>query len=135
MEKVYIIVAALFGAIGVMIGAFGAHAFKDMLVESGHLDTFNTAIEYHFYHTLAALIAPILLNNSTHSGKAKTASFLFLLGIVLFSGSLYLISFTEITYVGFLTPIGGVSFILGWIILSYAAYRSEFKDLRKKEDE
>lgn len=134
MGKAYTIIAALFGAIGVMIGAFGAHAFKDTLVESGHLETFNTAVEYHFYHTLAAIVAPLLVKNAIHSGKARIASFLFLLGVLLFSGSLYVLSFTGATYVAFITPIGGLSFILGWVILSYALYRSQFQDLRKEED-
>ena len=134
MGKLHIILAALFGAIAVMLGAFGAHAFKDSLLASGYLDTYKTGVEYHFYHTLAALVAPLLVQNSAHAGKAKTASFLFLLGILLFSGSLYFMSFTQATYVAFITPLGGLSFILGWLVLSYAVYRTEFKDL-KKDDE
>ena len=129
MRKLLIIIASLLGAIGVIIGAFGAHAFKDTLEASGMLDTFNTAVEYHFYHTLAALIAPLLIKKHNQASKAKTASFLFLLGIVLFSGSLYVLCFTEATYIAFVTPIGGLSFIMGWLTLSYAAYRSQFSTI------
>lgn len=127
MNRFIIIIASLFGAIGVMLGAFGAHAFQDELIAAGRLDTFQTAVEYHFYHTLAALIAVLLINGSIQSGKARTASVLFLIGVFLFSGSLYILCFTSYTWSAYITPVGGLFFIAGWIWLSYAAYRAQFK--------
>ncbi|MGK7388924.1 MAG: DUF423 domain-containing protein [Candidatus Cyclobacteriaceae bacterium M2_1C_046] len=127
MNRYIIIIAALFGAIGVMLGAFGAHAFEDELLAAGRTDTFETAVKYHFYHTLAALIAVLLATDSVQHRKARTASVLFLTGVFLFSGSLYVLCFTSQTWIAFVTPVGGLFFIAGWIWLSYAAYRAQFK--------
>lgn len=125
--RLIIIISALFGAIGVLLGAFGAHAFEDELISAGRLDTYRTAIQYHFYHTLAALLSSILIKDSVQLQKAKTASILFLTGVLLFSGSLYILCFTSFTSIAYVTPVGGVFFLAGWIWLSYAAYQSHFR--------
>lgn len=131
MGRTVMMMASVLGAIGVMLGAFGAHAFEETLEAAGRLDTFETAVKYHFYHTLAALVAPVLLKNPQFIKQAKVASWLFISGILLFSGSLYFLCFTGVTSLAIITPFGGVAFIVGWLWLSYAIYRHKFDGTEK----
>ena len=107
---------ALFGASAVILGAFGAHALKDRLTP-GDLEIFETGVRYQFYHALALLAlaagAPVLWT-SRWSGHACTA---WTVGILIFSGSLYLLVLTNTRWLGAITPIGGVALILGWLLL------------------
>ncbi len=119
MNKFFLQSAAILGAISVGIGAFGAHALKNMLTESNRLDTFDTAVKYLFYHTLALLAVGILQQFST-SKYLNYAGFSFLAGILIFSGSLFLICFTGIKTFGAIAPIGGTCLIIGWICLFLA---------------
>jgi len=109
-------IAALSGALSVMIGAFGAHGLEALLIENGRLDTFETAVQYQFYHSLALLLVGLLMQNNLSKYLTWTAS-LFVLGILVFSGSLYVLSISNYTLLGAITPIGGLSFILGWLTL------------------
>ena len=111
-----IIAGALTGAIAVMLGAFGAHGLKPMLLESGRWETFNLAVEYQFYHALA-LLATGLISLHFNSRKFSYAAICFIVGIVLFSGSLYVLSVLNKPMMGAVTPFGGVGFILGWFFL------------------
>ena len=97
------------------MGAFGAHALEPQLIESGRLDTYETAVQYHFYHVIASLI--ILIVPVANDTWRKRASMAFLAGIMIFSGSLYFLSLSGITWLGAITPIGGVLFIVGWLML------------------
>lgn len=108
--------AAIFGATAVGIGAFGAHGLKDYLIEIDRLDTFQTAVQYHFYHSLALLGIGVLRerNNSRWLGRATTAM---AIGIIIFSGSLYFLCLTQFSILGAITPIGGIAFIAGWLML------------------
>lgn len=115
-SKTTLAIAAISGLIAVMLGAFGAHSLKPMLIASGHLDAFKTAVDYHFYHTLALLIAGVL-QRQYESKLLSFAAVSFAVGILLFSGSLYLISLTTVTGIGIITPIGGLFFIGGWALL------------------
>ena len=115
-KKSTLITAALSGMLAVLLGAFGAHSLKAMLQENGMLDAYQTAVQYQFYHTLALLATGILMSQIP-SGKLKYASLFFTLGIVLFSGSLYVLSLAEVRWIGPVTPLGGVLFITGWIFL------------------
>lgn len=117
-------IGAAAGALAVGLGAFGAHALKPMLLETGRLDTYQTAVAYHFYHVFALLATGILMrqNSSRLLGYAATC---FCIGIILFSGSLYLICFTGITKAGVVTPVGGLFFIAGWILLLASALKSK----------
>jgi uncharacterized membrane protein YgdD (TMEM256/DUF423 family) len=121
-SKPTLAIAAVCGLIAVMLGAFGAHSLKPMLIASGHLDAFKTAVDYHFYHTLALLAAGILLRQSD-SKLISLASMSFTIGILLFSGSLYLISLTAVTGIGIITPIGGLFFIGGWALLFFGVIK------------
>lgn len=128
MNKQLIIIASISGMLAVILGAFGAHALKSLLEPSG-LEVWKTAVSYHFYHTLALLFVSIL--PASNSKAANMAAWFFSLGILLFSGSLYLISTKEIlnieqlSVLGPITPIGGLFFILGWFSLILVAIKSK----------
>ncbi|WPR77537.1 DUF423 domain-containing protein [Algoriphagus sp. NG3] len=122
--KQLIQIAALLGAIAVGIGAFGAHGLKDFLAETGRADTFETAVKYHFYHTLAIFLIGILAVAKPEWKQLSTAASLMVFGIVVFSGSLYILSLAGITWLGAITPIGGLAFIAGWIYVFIAASKS-----------
>lgn len=107
--------AAIFGALAVGIGAFGAHGLKPMLESSGRLETFETAVKYHFYHALALLALGIWTSVKPELKKTALSFWGFSLGILVFSGSLYTLCLTGVTWLGAVTPLGGVAFIVGWL--------------------
>ena len=112
-------VAATFGFLAVCIGAFGAHALKDTLTNHDTLATFNTGVQYHFYHSLALLfIAQLASNNKCRHIKRSAVAFS--IGIIIFSGSLYTLALTGIKTFGAITPLGGLAFLLGWLFLFLA---------------
>jgi len=122
MYKPALTAAIIFAAIGVMVGAMGAHALRPALTAAGMMDTFETAVKYQFYHAFALAFAACLYL-AYPSIWIKRATIAFILGIILFSGSLYLLISIHDTgsvglkKLGILTPIGGVGFILGWVFL------------------
>lgn len=122
MYKSVLVVAAISGALAVAIGAFGAHILQDLLAQNDRLDTFDTASQYHFYHTIALLIIGLLMRDS-NDGILKRSAMAFVLGILIFSGSLYTLSVTNITFLGAITPIGGILFIIGWALLAIFALK------------
>jgi uncharacterized membrane protein YgdD (TMEM256/DUF423 family) len=110
--------AALLGGLAVAIGAFGAHGLRPMLEANGRFDTFETAVRYQFYHTLALLVVGVLaVARPELRGPIGTTAALWLGGMLLFSGSLYLLCFTGITKLGAVAPIGGLLLIGGWVRL------------------
>ena len=119
--KIILQLAALLGALGVAIGAFGAHGLRPMLEASGRFDTFETAVRYQFYHTLALLAVGVLLQARPELRLLSTTAWLWLGGVLLFSGSLYTLCFTGITKLGAVAPIGGLLLIAGWISVLLAA--------------
>ncbi|RSK31709.1 DUF423 domain-containing protein [Hymenobacter metallilatus] len=119
--RLIIQLAALLGALGVGIGAFGAHGLRKMLEASSRFETFETAVRYQFYHALALLALGILLHIKPELRNLGTVAWLWLGGVVVFSGSLYVLCLTGITKLGAVTPIGGVLLIAGWIVLLLAA--------------
>lgn len=123
-------------AIAIIIGAFGAHALKEIITDES-MRTFETGARYHVYHSLALLMIGILLYYRKTS-LMPIAGWLFVGGIICFSGSLYLISFSEVenlplNVLGPLTPIGGVLFIAGWILLAASTFQHNEKQYRGKE--
>ena len=118
--RIILQLAALLGALGVAIGAFGAHGLRKMLEETGRFDTFETAVRYQFYHTLALLAVGILLALRPDIRGLSLTAWLFLGGILVFSGSLYTLCFTGITKMGAVAPIGGLLLIAGWLRLLLA---------------
>ena len=112
--------AGLFGALGVAIGAFGAHALHDTLMRAGRLDTFETAVRYQFYHALALLAVGVLWAARPELRALGITGALWAGGIVVFSGSLYALCFTGITKLGAVAPIGGLLLLGGWVYLLLA---------------
>ena len=121
MERLFVIIGALSGAIGVGAGAFGAHALRARL-EPRLLEVFETGARYQMYHAIAMLAAAWVVTRFPGS-LANASGWLFLAGTLLFSGSLYAMAFTGIRALGAITPLGGVCFIAGWVCLALAAMR------------
>lgn len=124
-QRASLLTGALFGLMGVALGAFGAHALKAMLSASGRLDTYELAVRYQFYHAFALLVTGIL-QHYIISKYLKIASIFFLSGTLLFSGSLYLLCFTKnSTAFAMATPFGGVLLIFGWVFLAIGIFTSK----------
>ena len=110
-------IGAFLGLTAVGIGAFGAHLLADTLTPHA-LNRYNTGVEYQFYHVVAILVVSLLSNkHSKTSPLLKYSGVAFAIGIILFSGSLYLYALTGITKFGMITPIGGLALIMGWLLL------------------
>ena len=120
----FIIAGAINAAIAVGFGAFGAHALKERLSEH-YLAVWETAVQYQMFHAIALLAIGILSSSALFgpSTQLSWAGYLILAGIVIFSGSLYVLSLSGIGVLGAITPIGGVAFIAGWIMLIIAAVK------------
>lgn len=110
-------------ALAVILGAFGAHALKSRLTVE-LLEIFQTGVQYHFYHALGLLAAGILAIHYPDSSYLRWSGWLMLAGIILFSGSLYVLSLSGIRWFGTIAPVGGISFILAWILLIIAVIKS-----------
>ncbi|HXH98676.1 MAG TPA: DUF423 domain-containing protein [Sphingobacteriaceae bacterium] len=129
MQKKIILTASVFGILSVIFGAFGAHALKSFLSDV-NLNVWRTAVDYQFYHTFAILFLSTLLTHK--SVLINAAYYCFTSGIVLFSGSLYILSTREIhllswtSFIGPLTPVGGFLFIAGWICLFISALKNKY---------
>ncbi|MGB0862670.1 MAG: DUF423 domain-containing protein [Saprospiraceae bacterium] len=128
MQKQFIIIGSLFGLLAVALGAFGAHTLKEVL-SIEQITTFQTGVQYHFYHTIAIFIV-VSLFGKLPKKALKLAGRLFITGIICFSGSLYLLSCKELlginsSILGPITPIGGTFFIIGWGILLWNAFKME----------
>ena len=114
--------AAISGFLAVAFGAFGAHGLKDKL-SSDMLAVYRTAVEYQFYHTMALLLVGILIQQAGKTTALTISANAFIFGIAVFSGSLYILSISGVRWLGAITPIGGVAFLIGWLALAYASYR------------
>jgi uncharacterized membrane protein YgdD (TMEM256/DUF423 family) len=125
-QKQTLLVAAALGILGVSLGAFGAHALKNLLTASGRLDTYELAVRYHFYHTFALLAVGILMDKYS-SSRLGLSALLFLIGLILFSGSLYALCLLNISKIAIITPFGGVFLIAGWATLFISILRNSKK--------
>lgn len=122
MTKLFLLTGALSGFSAVAIGAFGAHALKARLDDYA-VSIYQTGVEYQFYHSLALLAVALLSHWYPQSTALRISGYAFVFGIVLFSGSLYLLSLTGTRWLGAITPIGGLGFLVGWLALAVAAWR------------
>ncbi|HRK34028.1 MAG TPA: DUF423 domain-containing protein [Candidatus Hydrogenedentes bacterium] len=115
MRNSWMSIAGVFGALGVILGAFGAHGLKER-VPADLLVVFEVGVRYHMYHAIAMLAVAVFAAESRNRwfGRACSA---WLVGIVIFSGSLYLMTFTGMRWLGAITPIGGVALIVGWCLV------------------
>ncbi|MFE0555564.1 DUF423 domain-containing protein [Paenibacillus lautus] len=120
MSRRFIVWGSILMALSVAIGAFGAHMLKDKITPD-ELAIYETGVHYHMIHGLAVLIAGIVAKVLGESRKLFWAGTLFIAGTVIFSGSLYVLSISGIKWLGAITPIGGVSFIVGWLMLMSSA--------------
>lgn len=123
MQKVFLIVSGISGALSVAIGAFGAHGLKAFLEANNRLETFETAVKYQFYHTFALMFVGLLMSQFANKSLQLAGGF-FIIGILIFSGSLYLLCAIGIKWLGAITPIGGLFFIAGWLMLAFALLKS-----------
>ena len=127
MHKKFVTTGAILGAIGVALGAFGAHGLKK-IVDAETVQTFQTGVQYQMYHSLALLLTGLLYEKCSQK-LIRVAGVLFIIGIILFSGSLYILTagrageINSFDKFGIVTPFGGVSFIAGWVFLFLSAIR------------
>ena len=125
MSKLFLTFGAVFGALSVALGAFASHALQNKLTAKA-LDIWETGTKYQMYHALALILVALLtIKLETTSTALMIAGFAFILGIVLFSGSLYTLSLSGIKLLGAITPIGGVAFLIGWSCLIITAWGIE----------
>jgi uncharacterized membrane protein YgdD (TMEM256/DUF423 family) len=117
MKRFALTSGAVLGLLGVALGAFGAHALKQTLIQTGRLETYELAVKYQFYHAFALLIVGLLHNQWPASVKFKYSAICFLIGVIFFSGSLYVLSLTGIGVFGAITPIGGFLLLIGWAFM------------------
>jgi uncharacterized membrane protein YgdD (TMEM256/DUF423 family) len=122
MERFLFAAGSVAALLGVALGAFGAHALRDRLAPD-LLAIYETGVRYHFYHALA-LLAAAYAAGRWPDGSAALAGWLFAAGLVLFSGSLYVLAVTGVRWLGAITPLGGVAFIAGWAVLAWTALRA-----------
>ena len=122
MDKTFFVMGAVLAGLGVALGAFGAHGLKGML-SADMLANFETGVRYQMYHALA-LLAVAWAIAQWHNRLLVIGGWLFVVGIIIFSGSLYVLSLTGLRWLGAITPIGGVALIAGWGCLAVAALRA-----------
>ena len=115
IELNFLVIGAISGCLVVILGAFGAHGLKDVLDEYGNT-IYEKAVLYHMFHTMAILVLG-LIEKIQPEMQLSLAGWAFIFGIILFSGSLYVLAVTGIKSLGMITPIGGVFFIIGWVSL------------------
>lgn len=117
-----LLIASFSGLLAVSLGAFGAHALKPLLVQNGRLDTYELAVRYHFYHTLSLLAIGLLMDRYNPKTLAWSA-LVMVIGMFLFSGSLYVLALVNTTSVALITPLGGLFLIGGWGLLFYSVLK------------
>lgn len=128
MHRRFVTIGASLGAIAVAFGAFGAHGLK-RIVDAETVQTFQTGVQYQMYHSLALLVTGLLYEKCSQK-MTRIAGILFITGIILFSGSLYLLTAgraggsNSLDKAGLITPLGGISFIAGWVFLILATMKN-----------
>jgi uncharacterized membrane protein YgdD (TMEM256/DUF423 family) len=130
MHKNFLVAAAIFGGLAVALGAFGAHGLEGITKDEKILHGFQTGVQYQMYHAFALLAVAVLFDKLPVNWM-KWAGMCFIAGIIFFSGSLYLLTFFKIresnavSFLGPVTPVGGLSFIAGWLCLAVAALKKK----------
>ncbi len=115
MTKYFLLAGAILAGLAVAFGAFGAHMLESK-VSANRLSTFETGVQYQMYHALALMLVGYI--SLSHPGLLNGAGYCFLAGTIIFSGSLYLLVLTDTSWLGAITPIGGVLFLVGWILFA-----------------
>jgi len=122
MYKLFLILGSINAFIAVSMGAFGAHFLKTKISEN-MLTVFQTAVQYHFYHSLGLIIIGVLTISIKPEKYLGIAGWMMFFGIILFSGSLYILSTTATRWVGIITPFGGIAFIASWVFIAIAVWK------------
>jgi uncharacterized membrane protein YgdD (TMEM256/DUF423 family) len=122
MLKIFLTLGSLNAFLSVALGAFGAHALKARL-SPDMLNVYQTGVQYHMIHSLGLILVALLADKLGNSSLVNVSGWALFIGIILFSGSLYALSLSGIKVLGAITPLGGVSFLLGWLLLAIAAMK------------
>ena len=121
-KPIWIKIAAFAAALAVVLGAFGAHGLESSLTPRS-MATFNTAVHYQFLHSLALFVVVSLPDDLVNSRLRTWAAKAFLVGMIIFSGSLYLLLLTGLSWLGMITPLGGITLISGWALIFFSVKR------------
>ncbi len=121
--KFFIVLGSINSALSVILGAFGAHVLKGRFTED-LMATFHTGTQYHFFHSLGLFAVAFVASLLPNSLLTQWSGWLMFVGIIIFSGSLYLLCFTGIRWLGAITPLGGISFIIAWLLLAIVALKA-----------
>lgn len=127
MARLFLMIAAISGFFAVVIGAFAAHGLKQILAPEA-IDVVKTGVQYQMYHALALLMVALWLSHKPDARGLKVGGLAFILGSLLFSGSLYAIALGAPRWLGPITPLGGLCFLIGWALLFVAAWRTKPAD-------
>jgi len=120
--KTFVFLGCLQAFLAIALGAFGAHALRDAF-DAKSFAVYQTGVQYHQMHALALILAGVLRERLTEKRLVTAAGWLFVVGVALFSGSLYTLALTNVRAIGAVTPVGGACFLLGWALLAVAATR------------
>lgn len=123
MQKLFLTLGSIAMALAVILGAFGAHGLKKMISEE-MLTIFETGVTYHFYHAIGLLVVGIIAGYLPDSTLLYWSGWLMIAGIIIFSGSLYLLSVSGISWLGAITPVGGLCLIISWILFAIATWKN-----------
>jgi uncharacterized membrane protein YgdD (TMEM256/DUF423 family) len=121
--KLFLVLGCIAALLAVAIGAFGAHGLKARIAPE-LMSVYKTGVEYHFYHALGLVLVGLTAWRLPESGYLKAAGWAMLAGIILFSGSLYLLSLTGLTWLGAITPLGGIAFLAAWGLFAAAVVKA-----------
>lgn len=121
--KKHLMIGAVLGFLAVALGAFGAHALSDILEKNGYADIWETGVHYQMFHAIVIVVIGALMSKNVIGNvkSLRVAGTAMLIGVILFAGSLYALALTKITILGAITPIGGVSMLIGWVALLMSA--------------
>lgn len=123
LSTLFLVSGCLNAGLAVVLGAFGAHALKTRL-STEMMAIYQTGIQYHFYHAIGLIMIGVIALYLPQSALLKWSGYTMFLGIILFSGSLYILSLTGIKWLGAITPLGGTAFIASWLMLATAIAKS-----------
>jgi len=122
MVKLFLILGAINAFLTVALGAFGAHALEGKIPQK-YIETWQTGVQYQMFHALGLFVIAFVMDKLPQTSLVTWAGWLMFVGILLFSGSLYVLSLTQVKVLGAITPLGGVSFIVAWILLMVAVFK------------
>ncbi len=122
MARIFLFLGAINAFLSVALGAFGAHALRGRLTPE-MLDIYHTSVQYQIFHAIGLIVIGILALHFPNSGLLRWSGWLMFFGIVVFSGSLYVLAVTGVTWLGAITPIGGTAFLVSWLLLAIMALK------------